>query len=102
MLTYEDIPSQLPELSASKRELLEKRLRGGFKTSEQGQLIRRRSGNTSPLSFAQQRLWLIDQLDPESDAYNVPMVLQVRGELDYATLEKALNEILRRHEVLRA
>ncbi|HYH80745.1 MAG TPA: amino acid adenylation domain-containing protein [Longimicrobium sp.] len=54
-----------------------------------------------PLSFAQQRLWFLDQLDPGSAAYNVPVALRLRGELDTGSLAWALGEVVRRHEVLR-
>jgi phthiocerol/phenolphthiocerol synthesis type-I polyketide synthase E len=54
-----------------------------------------------PLSFAQQRLWFLAQLEPESPAYNVPSVLRLEGGLDLAALEESLHEILSRHEVLR-
>ena len=54
-----------------------------------------------PLSFAQQRLWFIDQLQPGSAAYNIPTAQRIRGPLDVAALERALGELLRRHEALR-
>ncbi|HKQ08158.1 MAG TPA: amino acid adenylation domain-containing protein [Blastocatellia bacterium] len=54
-----------------------------------------------PLSFAQQRLWFIHQLEPESAAYNIPMAVRLSGELQLAALEQSLGEIVRRHEVLR-
>jgi amino acid adenylation domain-containing protein/non-ribosomal peptide synthase protein (TIGR01720 family)/FkbM family methyltransferase len=54
-----------------------------------------------PLSFAQQRLWFLWQLEPESPAYNNPKALRIRGPLDVAALERTLDEIARRHEVLR-
>ncbi|HEX8690813.1 MAG TPA: amino acid adenylation domain-containing protein, partial [Longimicrobium sp.] len=54
-----------------------------------------------PLSFAQQRLWFIDRLQPGSAAYNIPVALRLRGELDAAALAWALTEVVRRHEVLR-
>jgi amino acid adenylation domain-containing protein len=54
-----------------------------------------------PLSFAQQRLWFLDQLDPGSAAYNIPAVLRLRGALDAPALERTLTEIVRRHETLR-
>src|SRR5947209_6683274 len=54
-----------------------------------------------PLSFAQQRLWFLHQLEPESIAYNFPLVVHLRGWLDRGVLVRALEEIVRRHEVLR-
>ncbi|MGW6642429.1 amino acid adenylation domain-containing protein, partial [Streptomyces iakyrus] len=54
-----------------------------------------------PLSFAQQRLWFLDQLDPGSAEYNVPMPIRLGGVLDLPALEAALNAIVARHEVLR-
>jgi amino acid adenylation domain-containing protein/non-ribosomal peptide synthase protein (TIGR01720 family) len=56
----------------------------------------------SPLSFAQQRLWILDQLAPGASLYNISQAIQVEGALDITALEKTLNEIARRHEVLRA
>jgi amino acid adenylation domain-containing protein len=54
-----------------------------------------------PLSFAQQRLWFFDQLEPGNAFYNVPLAVQLRGRLSVEALEKTLSEVIRRHEVLR-
>jgi amino acid adenylation domain-containing protein len=54
-----------------------------------------------PLSFAQQRLWFIDQLEPDSYFYNVSAAVRLTGKLDVAALEQTLNELVRRHETLR-
>ncbi|HVG09770.1 MAG TPA: amino acid adenylation domain-containing protein, partial [Thermoanaerobaculia bacterium] len=54
-----------------------------------------------PLSFAQQRLWLIDQLEPGSPLYNMPAALRIEGTLDSTALALCLGEIVRRHEALR-
>lgn len=54
-----------------------------------------------PLSYAQQRLWFLDQLEPGSAAYNIPVAVRLKGELKIEVLKCALNEIVRRHEVLR-
>ena len=55
-----------------------------------------------PLSFAQQRLWFLDRLQPGDSLYNMTTAVRLRGALDCAALERAFNEIVRRHEVLRS
>ncbi len=57
--------------------------------------------DTFPLSFAQQRLWFTDRLDPGSPAYNVPLALRMRGPLEVGVLRRTLAEVVRRHEALR-
>ncbi|HKI01669.1 MAG TPA: amino acid adenylation domain-containing protein, partial [Thermoanaerobaculia bacterium] len=59
-----------------------------------------RRGNL-PLSFAQERLWFLDQLDPGGTMYNIPAAARLTGELDVPALGAAIGEIVRRHEVLR-
>jgi amino acid adenylation domain-containing protein len=54
-----------------------------------------------PLSFAQERLWFIDQLAPQQPVYNLPLSFYLKGALDVAALQQSLNEIVRRHESLR-
>ena len=54
-----------------------------------------------PLSFAQQRLWFLDQMEPENPFYNLAAILRLKGSLDLAALEQSFNEIVRRHESLR-
>ena len=54
-----------------------------------------------PLSFAQQRLWFIDQLEPGSAVYNVPVAVRLKGSLNKEALEQTLSEVISRHEVLR-
>ena len=54
-----------------------------------------------PLSYAQQRLWFLDQLEPGSSIYNVPLALRLEGELEVGALAQSFSEVVRRHEVLR-
>ncbi|WP_238845881.1 amino acid adenylation domain-containing protein [Nostoc edaphicum] len=54
-----------------------------------------------PLSFAQQRLWFLEQLQPGSATYNIPTAVRLTGSLNITVLARSLNEIVRRHEVLR-
>ena len=54
-----------------------------------------------PLSFSQQRLWFLHKLDPGLTAYNIPAKFRITGTLNVPALEEALNEIIKRHEVLR-
>nr|AAF17281.1 NosD [Nostoc sp. GSV224] len=54
-----------------------------------------------PLSYAQQRLWFLDQLEPNSAIYNIPLALRLVGNLNRAALEQSFQEIIDRHEALR-
>ncbi len=60
-----------------------------------------RTGTPLPLSFQQERLWVLDQLQPGLPTYNIPVALRVLGALDVAAFRAALAEIVRRHAVLR-
>ncbi len=63
--------------------------------------VPRDAGTPLPLSFSQERLWFLSQLQPESPAYNLPTAVRLRGKLDVAAFTGALQEIVRRHESLR-
>src|SRR6187549_3657853 len=54
-----------------------------------------------PVSFAQQRLWFLDQLEPGSPFYNLPQVISIKGNLNVDALQRTVNEIVARHEALR-
>ena len=91
-----------PQLSLERRELLELLLREmGEDTSRLPIIPRRRDRGVFPLSFAQQRLWFLDQLEPECTAYIVPMALRIEGELDICALDRSLSLLVQRHESLR-
>ncbi len=62
---------------------------------------RRRSAGWAPASFAQQRFWFVDKLTPGLIAYNNPVAVQLDGRLDARSLAQALEEVVRRHEILR-
>jgi amino acid adenylation domain-containing protein len=61
-------------------------------------LVRVPRGAPLPLSFAQQRLWVLDRIEPNNPLYNIPRAVQLKGQLDISSLVRALNEIVRRHE----
>ncbi|PGD49531.1 hypothetical protein COM36_32525, partial [Bacillus toyonensis] len=58
-------------------------------------------GNNIPLSYAQQRLWFIDQFEPNSALYNMPMVCRLTGSWLLEALETGWNQLIERHESLR-
>lgn len=74
---------------------------GNREPAEQAAIPRRAPGAPVPLSFAQQRLWFLDQLTPGTPVYNMPSTLRLRGRLNTDALARSLNEIVRRHEALR-
>src|ERR1700687_1602016 len=92
----------LGTFSAERSELFELLLRKRLKNVPQTQTIPRRK-ETGPcqLSFAQQRLWFLDQLEPGRNLYNISIGVRVAGNLNVAALRQSLDEILLRHEALR-
>ena len=84
-LRQTSVNAQIPPILPIKRSSS-----GGELTSEQ-----------YPLSFSQERLWFIDQLEPDSANYNIPIAVSISGELDFEHLEQAFNMIITRHENLR-
>jgi len=90
------------EFSTAKQLLLERRLQGAMaNASKQPTIGRYPRRENAPLSFAQQRLWFLDQLIGGSAVYNISEVLRLKGPLDVPALEWSLAEIVRRHESLR-
>jgi hypothetical protein len=98
-----DLSQRIAELSPEKLKLLVQRL-----NNKQGEILLRsqivpqsRELNSFPLSFAQQRLWFIDQLQPGNSAYNISVPMRLGGWLNVAALEQSFKEVVKRHEVLR-
>ncbi|MBD2489455.1 non-ribosomal peptide synthetase [Aulosira sp. FACHB-615] len=97
-----EIIQRRSHLSPAKQAILEKRLRGERHVSNQKTTIPRRTERSSiPLSAPQQRLWVLQQLEPQSYVYNEFVSIKLTGNLNLAILEKSFNEIINRHESLR-
>ena len=93
---------KLAALSPEQRALFEQKLvERGLRSLQRTGIPKRQTSEPPPLSFAQQRLWFIQQLDPTNTAYNVVSVLRLRGALDISVLEQTLNALIERHETLR-
>ncbi|MBL1100575.1 non-ribosomal peptide synthetase [Streptomyces coffeae] len=92
-------PTRRADLSPAKRALLAKLTSTTARPA--GAIPRRPADPRPPLSFAQRRLWFIDQMVPGTPAYNVPVSLRLRGPLRLDVVERAVAEMVRRHETLR-
>lgn len=94
--------SRQTTFTARQREMLRKRAQAASQMLANPSLIApRRDAATAPLSFAQLRLWFLDQLVPNNPFYNIPIAFPIHGVIQPEMLKRALNEIIRRHEVLR-
>lgn len=89
-------------MDAQKLELLAYLLdEQGIASPEMQTIFPRVSSENLPLSFAQQRLWFLNQLEPDSSFYNISAALRLNGVLNVTALEQSFNEIIQRHEILR-
>ena len=96
------LAEQLGSLTPAKRALLEQRLKGkGLDSLGSQSIPPRATAQSATLSYSQQRLWFLDQYEPNSSVYNVASAVRLKGGLDIGALERSLNEIVRRHESLR-
>lgn len=98
-------PALTAELQERKPQILEYLKRAGESTAQsQGsdRIERAAPGDRAQLSFSQQRFWFLDQLEGTSPAYNMPLAAWLDGPLDRTALQRSLDEIVRRHEVLRS
>jgi amino acid adenylation domain-containing protein len=90
--------TSVSELSPAKRALREARLRGRY---QEAPIVPRAQTGDAPLSHAQERLWFLDRMFPGATVYNLVAALRLPGALDPAVLERALAEVVRRHDLLR-
>ncbi|WP_289355733.1 non-ribosomal peptide synthetase [Paenibacillus sp. S-12] len=96
-----DMNTRLASLTPEQRQMLVKKLaerKAAIRPSPTPQPI---DPHGSVLSYAQQRLWLLDQLEPNMSHYNIPFSLRFRSKLDISALQRSLTEIVRRHQALR-
>ncbi|WP_234017158.1 non-ribosomal peptide synthetase [Nostoc sp. 'Lobaria pulmonaria (5183) cyanobiont'] len=102
-----DFFQQIAALSPEQRVIFEKRLKQrGLNQLRRSEIPKikvhsRKDSYNLPLSFAQQRLWFLAQLEPNSPFYNVPAAVRLQGELNFNALQQSFNEIVCRHEALR-
>jgi hypothetical protein len=100
----EPLEQQLAGLSPAQHRLVELWLRQKQVVADPAppsRAIPRLPASSAPLSFAQQRIWFLNQLEPASPAYNLRTAVRLVGRLDVALLERSLNAIVQRHEALR-
>jgi hypothetical protein len=98
-----DLSKRIANLSPEQQALLALLAkRKGVAAPEPGSILRRQGTEVIPLSFSQQRLWFLEQLTPGTPFYNEPLLaLRFNGPLDRGALQRTLDEVVRRHEILR-
>jgi amino acid adenylation domain-containing protein len=97
------LTERIATLSPEQRALIAQKLKkGNQEESARGRIPARSraSADAFPLSFTQQRLWFLDQLEPGNPFYNIPSAFRLTGSIDREALERSLNEMARRHESL--
>jgi amino acid adenylation domain-containing protein len=97
-----DLTERIASLSPEQRALFEAKLKKrGLNVQPPDTIPRRKQQNYCRLSFDQERIWVVDQMEPGNPAYNIFSVSRLNGAIDVPLMERALNEIIRRHEVMR-
>jgi len=92
-----DVAGQIARLSPEKRELLLRRLKERSAVGPRDEIpVQPRSALAFPVSYAQERLWFLDQLSPHNPFYNIPLALRLSMPLNVGVLEGALNELVAR------
>ncbi|HXD33570.1 MAG TPA: amino acid adenylation domain-containing protein [Pyrinomonadaceae bacterium] len=98
----ENLDKRIENLSSAKRALLELRLKqSATRQSGVAPIVSRKDRSNAPASFAQERLWFLNQLEPNTALYNVPRALRLKGNLDLAALQQAFDKLIERHETFR-
>src|SRR4051812_5705564 len=92
---------RISALSPAQLEELDRKIRAWLAPPAERPFTSGEAPAPRPLSFAQERLWFLDQFQPGMPIYNIPMPIRMPGPLDVAALERTVNEIVRRHESLR-
>jgi hypothetical protein len=99
--TNQRIANLSPHRRAVLEEQLKRLLQRQSPLSAASQIPQRDVSSPCPLSSAQQRLWLLDQLQPGGTAYTELSAMRLLGSLDMIILQRSLDEVVRRHEILR-
>src|SRR5689334_8250966 len=98
----DELSKRLESLAPAKRALLERRLAAARPALAPAPQLSNATRRDQPrASFAQERLWFMQQLEPHSVAYNVPRAIRIRGDLNVKVLEQSLDEVIKRHDALR-
>jgi amino acid adenylation domain-containing protein len=92
---------EVAELSLAEIKELRRRSGRGRRRYRVPPLTAQQRGEAIPLSYAQERLWFLNQLGLAGSAYNIPMALRLDGKLDVQALERSFSELFGRHEILR-
>ncbi|MCP1399218.1 non-ribosomal peptide synthetase [Bacillus thuringiensis] len=96
-MSKEKLMARLAKLSPEQRIFLEKQLN----KNESSIIPSRKTNEPTILSFAQQRMWFLEQLEPGSSIYNMPFLVKIKGDFNISVFKRCLNEIICRHEILR-
>jgi amino acid adenylation domain-containing protein len=100
--TMNNLARDIATLSPEQRRRLESRLlKAATRAAGDQPIPRRAASGPCPLSFAQQRLWFLDRLEPDSPLYNIHLAFRLEGALDLKAFQEALDMVVARHDVLR-
>src|ERR1044071_5675809 len=100
-MSNSEIIDRYANLSPQKKALLEQKRKGSLGTRQHALRLKRRGNpGPAPLSFGQQRLWFVEQLEPGQPIYSIPVTVGLIGELNQEAFHRCFNEIMSRHESL--